>query len=263
MPFRPPPCSPVRVLAAAVLLGLAGAAAAQPAIPPRPDRLVNDYAGLLAPGERDALERKLVAYDDSTSTQIAVVIFPSLKGGDAGQVATEIGQAWGVGQAGFDNGIVVLVGVEDRQVFIATGYGAEGAVPDALAGRIVRNVIVPAFRAGQFYAGLDAATTALMQALAGEYEAVDRAAEGDGPSGVLVFVILFIVVLVALSLAGRHSDGGGGGGHRRRRGGPGVIFIPGGWSGGGGGWSGGGFSGGGFGGFGGGGFGGGGAGGSW
>ncbi|MDX1418688.1 MAG: TPM domain-containing protein, partial [Rubricoccaceae bacterium] len=198
MPIRPPLL--VRALAAAVLLGIAAAAHAQPAIPPRPDALVNDYAGLLAPAEQAALERKLVAYDDSTSTQIAVVIFPSLEGGDAGSLATEIGQAWGVGQAGFDNGVVVLVGLEDRQVFIATGYGAEGAVPDALAGRIVRNVIVPAFRSGQFYAGLDAATTALMQALAGEYTAVERRTGGDGgPSGALVFLILLIVVLVALS----------------------------------------------------------------
>jgi uncharacterized protein len=253
------------VLVAAVLLGLAaGATRAQPAIPPRPDRLVNDYAGLLAPAEREALERKLVAYDDSTSTQITVVIFPSLEGADAGAFATELGQAWGVGQAGFDNGVVVLVGVEDRQVFIATGYGIEGAVPDALAGRIVRNVIVPAFRAGQFYAGLDAATTALMQAASGEFTAADRAArDGGGGGGMLVFLILLVVVIVALSLAGRHADDEPPRGGRRRRGpgGPGIVILPGGWSGGGGGWSGGGF-GGGFGGFGGGGFGGGGAGGA-
>jgi uncharacterized protein len=251
-----------RVLAAAVLLGAAAAPAlGQPAVPPRPERLVNDYAGLLSPAERDALERKLVAYDDSTSTQIAVAIFPSLEGADAGQFAVELGQAWGVGQAGADNGIVILVGVEDRQVFIATGFGLEGAVTDALAGRIVRNVIVPAFRAGQFYAGLDAATTALMQAAAGEFTAADRAARDEEPSGVLVFVILVIVVLVALSLAGRGRDEGPRRRRRRGWGGPGVVVIPGGGWGGGGGWSGGGFGG--FGGFGGGGFGGGGAGGSW
>jgi uncharacterized protein len=251
----------VLALAAAALLG--AAARAQPAIPPRPDRLVNDYAGLLAPAEREALERKLVAYDDSTSTQLVVALFPSLEGADAGQFATELGQAWGVGQAASDNGAVILVGVEDRQVFIATGYGLEGAVPDALAGRIVRNEIVPAFRAGQFYRGLDAATTAIMAAAAGEYTAADRATGERAPPGALVvFVILLIVVIAALS-AGRRS-GGKGRGRRRRSGwgGPGIVFIPGGW--GGGGWSGGGgFGGGGFGGFGGGGFGGGGAGGSW
>lgn len=260
---------PVMRRSAALVLALAltvGAGRAQVPILPRPSppRLVNDYAALLAPAERDALERKLVAYSDSTSTQITVVLLPTLGGAEPSQFATELGEAWGVGGAANDNGAVVLVAVEDRDVFIATGRGLEGALPDVLAGRIVRDVIVPAFRAGQFYAGLDAGTTAIMQAAAGEFTATERAPSEGGPGAFVVLVVLLLVVLVALSLAHRRSDDEPPPGRRRRRshGGPGIIFLPGGWSGGGGGGFGGGFSGG-FGGFGGGSFGGGGAGGSW
>ena len=136
--------------------------------PPSPPRLVNDLAGLLSPTERDALERKLVAFDDSTTTQIAVVIVRTTDGADPGEYATEVLRAWGVGRAGADNGVVFLVALDDRETFIATGLGAEGALTDALAGRIVRDVVVPRFRAGLFYGGIDEATDAMMAALAGD-----------------------------------------------------------------------------------------------
>lgn len=259
------------VLVIAVLVLTAGlwahvVHAQAPPIPPRPSTLVNDYAGLLQPAERQTLEQKLVAYDDSTSTQITVVTFPTLGGADAGDYATQLGRAWGVGQAGSDNGVVLLVSVQDRQVFIATGLGAEAVIPDIIAGRIVRTIIVPAFREGQFFAGLSAATDALMQAAAGEFSAVDRSggSQGGGIDPVLVFILVIVFVMVLSSILERGQRGGGKGGGGRRSSGPGFIFFPGSFGGGGGGFSGGGsFGGGGFGGFGGGGFGGGGAGGSW
>jgi uncharacterized protein len=173
-----------------------------------------------------------------------------------------------VGGATGDNGIVVLVAVEDRDVFIATGQGAEGPVPDAIAARIVRDIIVPAFREGRFYAGLDAATDALIAATRGEFTVAPDTPGGGIPVELIVIVVLLAVVLVSI-MADRRGSGGGGG--RRGRRGPGIVFVPwgGGWSSGSG-WSsggssfgGGGFGGGGFGGFGGGSFGGGGAGGSW
>ena len=243
---------------------------------PRPPRLVNDLARTLAPAEADALERKLVAYADSTGSQIAVVTVPTTDGADPGDYAAEILRAWGVGRAGVDDGVVLLVATEDREVFIATGYGAETALTDATAGTIVRSVIVPAFRQGRFYAGIDEATTAIAAALAGEFEppaARSRGGGGTDVSGLLCLLFLVFVVLVVLS--SRHKSppsSGSGGGRRGRRSGPGVIVIPGfgggfgGGSGsgfGGGGFGGGGFGGGGFGGFGGGFGGGGGAGGSW
>ena len=123
-----------------------------------------DRAGLLAPAERQALNARLVAFDDSTSNQIVVVIVPTLGGADPSQFATELGQAWGVGQGAKDNGVVFLVSTEDREVFIATGFGLEGAIPDAVAGRIIRRIVVPSFRQGQFYAGISQAADALMAA---------------------------------------------------------------------------------------------------
>ena len=252
-----------------LVLGAMGTVQAQaPPIPPTPQTLVNDYAGLLASGERAALERKLVAYDDSTSNQITVVTLPTLGGADAGDYATNLGRAWGVGQQGVSNGLVLLVSVEDRQLFIATGFGMEAVVTDVTAGRIIRNVIAPNFRAGRYYAGLDQATDALMQAAAGEFSAADRApGSGEGQVDLVLLFILLIIVFIVLTSLSSSRGGPGSGGASRPRGrsrGPGIIVLPGGWSGGGGGWSGGGgFGGGGFGGFGGGGFGGGGAGGGW
>lgn len=218
-------------------------------VPPTPSTLVNDYAGLLTQGERQALELKLNAFNDSTSTQIAVVIFQSLNGADPGDAATQIGREWGVGQAGGDNGAVLLVSLDDRKLFIATGYGMEAVVTDAQAGRIIRNVIAPRFRTGSYYIGLDEATDALMAAASGEFSIDDRIASNDSENvwPVLLFILIVFIVLIIFA----KSDGSGGGG----------VWIStgsGGWS------SGGGFSGGGgFGGFGGGGFGGGGAGGGW
>lgn len=247
----------------------AGEARAQD-IPPRPslsEGLVIDRAGLLSRAEREALNQKLLAFDDTTSNQIVVVIVPSLGGADAQQFATELGEQWGVGQGGKDNGVVFLVSTEDREVFIATGYGLEGAIPDAVAGRIVRRVVVPNFRRGQFYGGIAEATSALMAAAEGEYEAEPDGPRGEGDGVPLALLVIIAIIVIALISSGKDKGRGGGGRRvRRGRGLPPVIVFPGGWGGGhgGGGWGGGGgFGGGGFGGFGGGGFGGGGAGGSW
>jgi uncharacterized protein len=261
-----------RVALVAALALAAGAAAAQIPVPPAPSppRLVNDYAGLLSQAERDALERKLVAFSDSTSTQIAIVAVRTLDGGEPAMFATELGEAWGVGGAEGDNGIVVLVAVDDRDVFIATGRGAEGPVPDAIAARIVRDIIVPSFREGRFFAGLDAATDALIAATRGEFTVKPESPGGGIPVGLIVMLVLLAVVLISFAAERGGRGGRGGGGQRRGRRRSGVVFVPwgGGWSSGSSGWSsgggfgGGGFSGG-FGGFGGGSFGGGGAGGSW
>ncbi len=271
------------LLAVLVLVGAAAHVAVAPAaaqsatvaqaLPPRPSppRLVNDLTGLLAPAEADALERKLVALDDSTGTQVAVVIVNTTDGIEPNEYATELGRAWGVGQRGTNNGVVLLAAMEDRQVYIATGYGAEGGLTDAVAATIVREIIVPRFREGRFYDGLDRATDAIAAALSGEFTAPAQGAgdPGDVETLVCCLLILFVFLIVMSSRSKGGMTGGPGRGGRRRRGG-GIVFIPtggfgGGFGGGGGGFGGGGFGGGGggFGGFGGGSFGGGGAGGGW
>lgn len=236
-----------------------GAIAQQIDVVPPADRLVNDRANMLSGAEARQLEQKLRGYADSTSTQIVVVTIPSLDGAPASMYATQLGREWGVGQQGQDNGVVILVSEGDREVFIATGYGLEGAIPDAIASRIVRNIIRPAFREGAFYAGLDRASDAIIAAARGEFEAVDTESQHqddrgfDFASGFVLLIILYFVV------NGMRRGGRGGGKRRKDRRGSGGPFII--WGGGHGGFGGGG--GGGFGGFGGGGFGGGGAGGSW
>jgi uncharacterized protein len=233
---------------------------------PNPPRLVTDLAGVLDAQQLQALESKLVAYDDSTSNQIAIVLVKTLDGYPIEEAAVRLFREWGVGNKATNNGILILASIDERQVRIETGYGLEGAVPDITASQIIRNDIGPSFREGNYFEGLDSATNSIMLAAAGEYKAPegynDRAKGKRFPFG----TILFIIILIIFFSRGR---GGGGGGFMSRRGyrrglGPLIFFPPiggGGWGGGGGGgWSGGG---GGFGGFGGGSSGGGGASGSW
>lgn len=237
--------------------------------PPNPPRLVNDYVNLLTPDQRETLERKLVAYNDSTSTQITIVIMESIGGSDPGDYATELGRRWGVGGKQFNNGVVILIttggGDGRRHVFIAPGYGLESAVPDYTAKQIVENELIPYLKEKDYFRGLNNAVDAIIKAAAGEYKAPARAKKSrDGPGGFAILVVIFIIIMII----SRRGGGGRGGGMMSRRGYrrnsvPPIWWFPTGGGGGGGGWSGGGGGGGGFGGFGGGSFGGGGAGGSW
>lgn len=232
--------------------------------PPNPPRLVTDQTGTLTRDQMEALERKLVAYDDSTSNQIAVVIIPTTGDYDISDFAFALGRAWGVGNKKNNNGVVVLVAKNDRKVFIAPGYGLEGAIPDITAKQIIDNDIVPNFKGNDFYRGLDEGTDALMAAARGEYKApAGYANRGEKEGGIPVLLIIIIIIVVILIIT---RGGGRGGSFMSRRGyrdfrGPPIIWFPSGGGSSGGGFGGGG--GGGFGGFGGGSFGGGGAGGSW
>ena len=242
----------------------------QAQVPPPSDRLVNDFAEFLEPVEERALERKLQTYADTTSTQIVVVTVQDLGGMDSQEFALEIGRTWGVGQEGRDNGIVFLVSRAERQIRIEVGYGLEGVVPDALASRIIRDVVTPSFKQGQFFAGINAGADLIMAAAAGEFEGMPSSG-GSGNGGGIDPIFLYLAfIFIYFVISGIRNKGGGKGGYRKgRRGSLPIIFWGGGLHGGhrgggmGGGFGGGGFGGGGFGGFGGGGFGGGGAGGSW
>lgn len=234
---------------------------------PSPPRLINDFTGTLTPMQQESLEKKLTHYDDTTSNQIAVVIVKTLNDYDPYEYATALGRKWGVGNKEFNNGVVFLIAKDDHKVFIAPGYGLEGALPDITCKQIVDNEILPNFRENDFYRGIDAGTTAIMQAAAGEYVPPEGYANRGKKEGVPLIAILLIIFFIAFIIS--RIGGGGGGSFMSRRGYretgvPPVLWFPGGGrSSGGGGWSGGGSGGGGFGGFGGGSFGGGGAGGSW
>lgn len=244
---------------------------AQFKIPPIPkfQTSLYDYASLLSADEKVQLEEKLVRYSDTTSTQIVIATVQNLNGDSAQRVAPEWAQNWGIGQKGKDNGIFILVSKDDRDMYIATGYGVQGRLTAGQVGTIVRRVITPEFKNGDYYGGLDKGSDAIFQALNGKFKGERKQDSNNGFLGFLpLIVIIFIIIIVIISRKG----GGGRGG---RRGGLDLADIlilsslgssgrsSGGWGGGSsGGWSGGG--GGGFGGgFGGGGFSGGGAGGSW
>lgn len=248
----------------AILLFQNGLGFAQESIPekPNPPRLVNDFAHILSPDELQSLESKLVAFNDSTSVQIAVVIIPALGGYEKADFAQQLGQKWGVGGSKFDNGFVVLVkpksASENGEAFIATGYGVEGSVPDATALDIVNNEMIPHFKQNDYYGGINAATDVLMSLVKGEFNADSYGKKKKGSSAIFILIIIIIIIfLISRNNNNHHTI--------NRSGGGGLLFFP--WMmGGGGSSSGGGFGGGGgggFGGFGGGGFGGGGAGGSW
>ncbi len=238
-------------------------------IPTRPDppRLVNDFANILSPQEVADLENRLVSYNDSTSTQIVVVIVPSLNGFEKADFAEQIGSKWGVGQQKTNNGCVVLIkpktASEGGEVFIAPGYGLEPVIPDATALNIVNNEMIPRFKGNEYYGGITAGVQTIMALARGEFTAAqyDKRKSKKTGAGFLVPVIMIIVFLMLRGGGGRHHSIGKNLPFWT------LLMLMGSGSRGGGGFGGGGggFGGGsgGFGGFGGGGFGGGGAGGSW
>ncbi|WP_339902551.1 TPM domain-containing protein [uncultured Cyclobacterium sp.] len=256
-----------------VLLVLSLASRAQGDFPekPNPPRLVNDFSKTLSAKEVQQLENKLVAYNDSTSSEVSIVLINSVGPYDISDYAFQLGDQWGIGRADKDNGVLILAAMKDRKVFIATGYGMEGAIPDALAKRIVEQLIVPNFRTENYYTGLDQATDMIFKLASGEYKAEDLGSS-DNPGGGLPLFLILIVGFVILTLIRNRNDNNNHMGGKRG----GVDFFTtlllanmlggsrgkfGDFSSGGGSFGGGG--GGGFGGFGGGSFGGGGAGGSW
>lgn len=247
---------------AAIAAALSFSSIVASAIPSRPEppRLVNDYAKLFSDAQTASLEKTLVAFDDSTSNQITIVTVKDLEGHEASEYATRIGLQWGVGSEKFDNGIVVLVKPKDTtsgEVFIAVGYGLEGAIPDAYAKRIINSIMIPHFMENDYFGGIAAACETLMKLASGEISEV-RDTEDDSEALIGFAVFFLIVIIVLLVIASKGGKGGGGNGGRRIYTGP-VITGGHHHSGG----FGGGSFGGGFGGFGGGSFGGGGAGGRW
>ncbi len=231
---------------------------------------VYDYVDLLSDQQKKDLNQKLVQYSDSTSTQIVITIIASTEGENINYLGAQWGQKWGIGQKEKDNGILIILAKDDRKIAINTGYGVEGSLTDALSKRIIENIILPEFRTGNYYAGLDKGSDVIFQVLMGEFQedrTFDSSNEGFPFSSVMPFIIFIVILFILWSRKSGNNNGS-----RGRRKGLSVwdmIILSNmgrssGSSGGFGGGSGGGFGGGGFGGgFGGGGFGGGGASGGW
>lgn len=233
---------------------------------PNPPRLVNDLAGMMTPEQQANLEQQLDTIAQNTSTQISIITVNSIGTYDVSQYVTDLGNKWGIGQKGKDNGVIIFASKNDHKINISPGPGLQGALPDITCGRIIQFEMVPAFKEGNYYLGFEKAAHAVIAATKGEYKADKKPAaanNGFNIGGLIGLIIIIVVVLVLI-----RKGGGGKGGNYMSSGGGSFLtgallgsLLGGGF--GGGGNSGGGGFGGGFGGFGGGGFNGGGASGSW
>ncbi len=173
---------------------------------------INDYAAMISAPVKADLEAKIKQFETAESTQIVILTVPSLKGDVIEDFSIRVAEAWKIGQKGKDNGILLIVSKDDRKVRIEVGYGLEGRLTDLVSGRITRNEIVPAFKAGQFDAGFTKGVTAIIAAVHGEYKGTPKTkAKGDAPSMPLLGII-FLVIFLIFQIIRRFFGGGFGGG---------------------------------------------------
>jgi len=195
-------------IAILVVLPLWSAAQDELPVPAEPQSWVNDYAGIFTQDEAARLDQKLGMFEQHNSTQIFIVAISDNGGYPAAMLAPMIGEQWGVGQQGQDNGIVMLFDMQDRQMFIATGYGNEEFVTDLEAGLIVRNELTPAFKQGEYYAGVDAATSVIMALLDGEYTPEEYRKQSSSGGGFSIGGIIFIIIILSMLFGGRRRSSG-------------------------------------------------------
>lgn len=219
-------------------------------VPPAPTARVNDYASLLSAGDRGRLEALLAEREQATGAQMVIAIFRSLEGENLEDFSIRLAQQWRIGQKGLDNGVILLVFVQDRKVRLEVGYGLEPVVTDAVAGRIITEVIAPRFREQRYTAGLEGAVIEIFNRVAsakgGKTLIVDRRPGVPLPFVGFVAVLLLVAIVLlqeifsARRFVGRNAYTAG------RRGWDVPIIMAPPWWGRGGGWGGGGgFSGGG------------------
>jgi uncharacterized protein len=244
---------PIVLLLLALLLAPRAVYGAAPEFPPLTGRVV-DRAGLLSDRDEAEIGAALAQFEQATTNQLVVVTLPSLQGMPIEDFGYQLGRHWGIGQAGEDNGALLIVAPEEREVRIEVGYGVEGELTDALGRTIIEERILPRFRRGDFAAGIKSGVAAIVETLGGAYDpvlpAVPVGGRDDAPFPLpLAFALAILLMLLVNRILGprRHGPGTPGYRGRRRR----TVFLPGGGFGGGrsggrsGGHGGGGFSGGG------------------
>ncbi|OYU81669.1 MAG: methanol dehydrogenase [Flavobacterium sp. BFFFF1] len=190
---------------------------AQFEIPEKPEfqTSVYDYAHLLSDSDKAQLEAKLIKYADTTSNQIVIAIIESLKGENIETLTPNWGHKWGVGGTEKDdNGVFIVLAKKERKIWISAGYGLEDRLTAGIGGEITRDVIVPEFKTGNYYAGLDKGTNAIFEVIKGKYKGERKEKSNSGksiPFGVIIFVIIFIIIAASKGKGGRGGRGGGGG----------------------------------------------------
>jgi uncharacterized protein len=200
--------SVIIAIALLLLLPMWSSAQDQLPVPAAPQSWVNDYAGVFSSAEAGALESKLNEFEYRTSTQIFVVTLDDNGGYAVSDLAPRIGEQWGVGQQGKDNGLLVVMDMQENKVFISTGYGLEEYIPDAIASRIVQNEMLPNFKNGDFYAGVDAATGVMISLLDGKFTADQYRKQSSSGGGSTLGGILFMIILFSVLFGGRRRSSG-------------------------------------------------------
>ena len=187
---------------------------------PKKQTSVYDKAGMMSKRDAKKLELKLIQYSDSTSTQIVVITIESLNGNDIAIYTTELAHKWGIGEKGKDNGVVILLSKNDKKVTVRSGYGVEHLLTDALSKRIIEQIMTPLFKQGKFYEGLDKATDAIIDILAGSYKGDTDHRHAGGKFSAFLIVLIFIVIVMILS---RKNRNGGGRNRGRKSGGFSIL----------------------------------------
>jgi len=190
------------------MLPLWGMAQDELPVPATPGSWVNDYAGVFSGAEASALDQKLNEFEYRSSTQIFVITLDDNGGYPASMLAPLIGEQWGVGQQGKDNGLLIVVDMQEQDVFISTGYGLEEYVPDAIAGRIVQNEILPNFKNRDYYAGVDAAIEVLISLLDGKFTADEYKKQSSGSGAGSIGGVIFMIILFSILFGGRRRSSG-------------------------------------------------------
>lgn len=170
---------------------------------------VYDYVNLLSASQKTSLESKLVRYSDTTSTQIVVAIISSTEGENINYLAANWGEKWGIGDAEKDNGVLILLAKDDKKIAIQNGKGAEHLLTDFQSKRIIERVIIPEFKKGDFYGGLDKGADYIFKTLNGEFKGTrQKESEGFDP-GIIIFIIMIIVFFIIVSRGNKNNKGGG------------------------------------------------------
>lgn len=197
-------------------LGLGHTLYGQYSIPQKPniETSVYDYIGLLSNSEKQALEQKLIKYSDTTSTQIVISIISSTEGEYINYLGAQWAEKWGIGQEKEDNGIFILLAKDDRKIGINTGLGIEEYLTDALSKRIIERNIIPFFKSGDYYGGLNSGVEAIFQVLTGTYQGSRSSDSNDFPIG--FFIILFIVFIILIVALSKHKNNNNSGGKRKQ-----------------------------------------------
>ncbi len=184
---------------------------AQFEIPKKPDfqTSVYDYANLLSADEKTQLEEKLIRYSDSTSTQIIVATVTTINGEDIGILTPKWAQEWGIGQTKEDNGVFILVAQKERKIWISPGYGLEDRLTAGIGGEITRNIIVPEFKVGSYYKGLDKGADALFDVFKGKYKG-ERKQTKKGNNIPILPILIIILILIFIAIKNKNNNGNNG-----------------------------------------------------